>query len=100
MGGLLGAIFEFDWDDQKSAENIRKHKVSFDEAATIFDDALLMTEADWVHSYEEDRYVSIGFSSQNRTLVVVYTERVRTIRLISARVPTSREKQSYENDNS
>ena len=100
MGSLSGAVFDFEWDDEKSAANVRKHKVSFEEASTVFDDELMLTEADWMHSEEEDRYVSIGFSSQNRLLVVSYTERVRIIRIISAREPTSREKQSYENDNS
>lgn len=100
MGEIQGALFDFEWDDGKSGVNLRKHRVSFEEAAEIFDDALMVTEADWDHSGEEDRYVSIGLSSQNRLLVVIYTERVRTIRIISAREPTSREKQDYENDNS
>ena len=55
----------------------------------------MITEADWVHSGEEDRYVSLGLSNKNRLLVVIYTERVRTIRLISAREPTAREKHGY-----
>lgn len=100
MGSLSGAIFDFEWNNEKATANVRKHKVSFEEAATIFDDDLMITEADWMHSDEEDRYVSIGFSSQNRLVVASYTERIRTIRIISAREATSREKQSYENDNS
>ncbi len=100
MGSLSGAVFDFEWDDEKATTNVRKHRVSFEEATTVFDDDLMLTEADWMHSDEEDRYVSIGLSSQNRLPVVSYTERVRAIRLISAREPTSREKQSYENDNS
>lgn len=100
MGDLVGAVFDFEWDDEKAAANARKRRVGFEEASTVFDDDLMITQADWLHSDEEDRYVSIGFSSQNRLLVVSYTERVRTIRIISAREPTSREKQSYENDNS
>ena len=99
MGGLSGAIFEFEWNDEKAAGNIRKHHVNFEEAATIFDDEFMMTEADWIHSDEEDRYVSIGHSSQSRLLVVIYTERVRTIRIISAREPTSNERQDYELNN-
>ena len=100
MGTLSGAVFDFEWDDEKAAINLRKHRISFEEASSIFDDDLMITEADWMHSDEEDRYVSIGLSSQNTLLVVSYTEKVRTVRLISAREPTSREKQSYENDNS
>jgi len=98
LGEIQGGLFDFEWDDKKATTNIRNHGVSFVEATSIFDDGLMVTNADLVHSDEEDRYVSIGLSSSNRLLVVVYTERVRTIRLISAREPTSREKQDYEND--
>ena len=100
MGELSGFVFDFEWDDEKAAENLRKHRVDFEEAASVFDDELMVTEADWVHSEEEDRYVSLGLSNKNRLLVVIYTERVRTIRLISAREPTAREKYSYEHSNS
>lgn len=98
MGSLSGAVFDFEWDDEKAAINRRKHQVSFEEASGVFDDELMITESDESHSDEEDRYVSIGVSPQGRLLVVAYTERVRTIRMISAREPTSREKQSYETD--
>ena len=100
MGSLSGTVFDFEWDDDKAAINLRKHGVSFEQASSVFDDGLMVTEADWFHSDDEDRYVSIGFSSQGKMLVVSYTERVRVIRIISAREPTSKEKQSYENDNS
>lgn len=99
MGRLSGAVFDFEWDDEKAAINRRKHQVGFEEASGVFDDELMITEADESHSDEEDRYVSIGSSPQGRLLVVAYTERVRTIRIVSAREPTSREKQSYESDN-
>ena len=98
MGSLSGTVFDFEWDDEKAATNLRKHGVSFEEASTVFDDGLMVTEADWFHSNEEDRYVSIGLSLQGRVLLVSYTERVRAIRIISARGATAREKQSYEND--
>ena len=97
--GVSGLVFDYEWDDDKAAENLRKHRVDFEEAASIFDDDLMITEADWVHSEEEDRYVSLGLSSKNRLLVVIYTERVRTIRIISAREPTAKEKRSYEHSN-
>ena len=98
MGSFSSTIFDFEWNDEKAAINFRKHGVGFEEAVTIFDDSLMVTEADAFHSDEEDRYVSIGLSVQGRILVVVYTERIRIIRIISARQPTSREKYSYEND--
>ena len=98
MGEIQGDLFDFEWDDKKATANIRNHSVSFQEAASIFDDGFMVTDMDLVHSDEEDRYVSIGLSSSRRLLVVFYTERVRTIRIISAREPTPREKQDYEND--
>lgn len=98
MGEIQGELFDFEWDDNKATANIRNHSVGFVEAASIFDDGLMVTNADIVHSEDEDRYVSIGLSSSSRLLVVVYTERVRTIRIISSREPTSREKHNYEND--
>ncbi len=99
MGELSGLVFDFEWNDAKAAENVRKHRVDFEEASSVFDDELMITESDWAHS-EEDRYVSLGLSNKDRLLVVIYTERVRTIRLISAREPTSREKYGYEHSNS
>ena len=99
MGELSGLVFDFEWNDDKAAENLRKHRVDFEEAASIFNDELMITEADWVHSDEEDRYVSLGLSNTNKLLVVIYTERVRSIRIISAREPTAKEKRSYEHSN-
>ncbi len=92
-------IFDFEWDDAKAAQNVQKHGVTFAEASTIFDDAFMVTAADATHSDNEDRYISIGLSAQGQTLVVVYTERVRTIRIISARRSTPRERRHYENSN-
>ena len=66
MGGINGAVFEFEWDDEKAAGNVRKHRVDFEEASSVFDDELMLTEADWIHSDEEDRYVSVGLSSGGR----------------------------------
>ncbi len=46
MGGINGAVFEFEWDDEKAAGNVRKHRVDFEEASSVFDDDLMLTEAD------------------------------------------------------
>lgn len=89
-------MFDFEWDEEKAASNVAKHGVSFDEATTIFDDPFLLTDFDDIHSDGEDRYRALGMSSPNRLLVVIYTERVRTIRLISARRATSAERRNYE----
>jgi len=77
----MGATFE--WDEAKAILNEQKHGISFEEAATIFADPLALTIVDEAHSDEEDRFVDIGESSSGRLLVVVYTERGETIRIIS-----------------
>jgi len=74
----------FEWDDAKALLNEQKHSISFDEAVTVFADPLSLTIIDETHSDEEDRYVDIGESSSGRLLIVVYTEREETIRIIRA----------------
>ena len=88
----------FEWDSQKARSNLRRHGVSFAEAATVFGDPLSLTIADPLHSTEEDRFVIIGTTSapRPRVLVVVFTERGNTIRIISARDATPRERKTYE----
>ena len=88
----------FEWDAVKAQENLRKHGVSFEEASTVFGDPLSLTIEDPLHSEEEDRFVTIGESIRRRILVVVHTERGDTIRIISARRATSRERRVYEED--
>jgi hypothetical protein len=88
--------FRFEWNEDKSKQNLAKHGVSFDEASTIFGDPLSLTIYDDAHSTDEDRYIDIGRSTSDRILVVVYTERSEHIRIISARVATSRERRQYE----
>jgi len=89
-------VLQFEWDPSKAAENLETHGVSFDEASTAFRDTLSLTIYDPLHSAEEDRYVLIGNSHRNRLLVVVHTERVDCIRLISARKATKKERKQYE----
>jgi hypothetical protein len=86
----------FEWDPEKARSNLRKHGVSFEEAATCFGDRLSITIVDPEHSGVESRYVLVGLSLRNRLLVVVHTERGDTIRVISARKATRRERQAYE----
>jgi uncharacterized DUF497 family protein len=87
---------EFQWDPNKAEHNRRKHGIDFDEAVTIFSDPLELTIYDPDHSIVEDRFVSIGQSISGRLLVVGYTERESTIRLIFARRATSLERLDYE----
>ena len=89
----------FEWDENKALDNLRKHKVSFEEAKTVFNDPFLWTFPDLGHSDAEERCVSIGRSSKRRTLVVIHTEREGRIRLISSRKATSHERRAYERGN-
>jgi uncharacterized DUF497 family protein len=86
----------FDWNDKKATINLAKHSVSFDEAQTVFDDLYYVDFFDPDHSETEHRYIRMGFSNQQRLLIVYYTERNNVIRLISARKTTKKEKQFYE----
>ncbi|MBI5182317.1 MAG: BrnT family toxin [Nitrospirae bacterium] len=89
----------FEWDEEKARENLKKHKISFEEATTVFLDSFSMTISDPDHSAEEQRYIDIGISDKGRTLVVVYTERGSNIRIISCRKATSSERKLYEEGN-
>jgi uncharacterized DUF497 family protein len=88
---------EFEWDDVKAESNLKKHGVSFEEGATIFNDPEIATIFDPDHSKDEERYVSIGISIQGNLLVIVHTEREERIRLISCRKATKVERKAYEN---
>ena len=86
----------FEWNENKAKANLVKHGVSFDEAKTVFADPSYVDFYDPDHSDDEERYVIIGQSQQQRLLVVSYTERKQRTRLISAREATRREKEAYE----
>jgi uncharacterized protein len=86
----------FEWDARKAAENLRKHRVSFGEATTVFGDLLSSTVSDPDHSTEENRYITIGQSTRNRLLIVAYAERAERVRIISARTLTRSEREAYE----
>jgi hypothetical protein len=86
----------FEWDDAKAAANLRKHWVGFDEAAEVFDDPNIAEKEIAGQTYDEARFVVIGYSSR-RLLLVVFTERQGdVIRIISARLPTPSERRLYE----
>ena len=87
---------EFEWDPLKAGANLSKHRVSFSEAAGVLEDPLSTTFPDEIHSDQEVRFVTIGLSSRGRIVVVAHTERNDTIRIISARRATRRERQFYE----
>jgi hypothetical protein len=86
----------FEWDQTKAKSNLAKHGVSFEEAATVFADALSLTIPDPAHSQIEDRWIILGSSHHRKLLVVVHTERGDNIRIISARSASRRERKQYE----
>ena len=86
----------FDWDPIKAESNRRKHRVTFDEAATVFADFGSRTILDPLHSGSEDRFVTTGRSVRGRLLVVVHADETDTIRIISARPATKRERNDSE----
>lgn len=85
-----------EWDPRKAKSNVKKHGVSFEEAATALSDPLAATGADPDHSITEDRFVTFGISGMSRLLVVSHTEKRETIRIISARKATKGERELYE----
>ena len=88
----------FEWDEKKAKQNIKKHGISFEEAATVFGDPFSITIYDPLHSGDEDRFVILGISNKNRVLVVVHTDRDERIRIISARKATQKERKQYESN--
>jgi len=91
-------MLRFVWDREKAAANLRKHAVSFDDAATAFGDPLSIAITDPEHSVGEERWLLLGQSATGRLLVVAHTEHRDEIRIISARPATRRERQNYEED--
>lgn len=87
---------EFEWNQNKAELNLEKHDVSFQEAATVFNDPLSFTFPDPDHSIGESRYVIIGISRFGQLLVVAHTERGEKVRIISARKATRQERKFYE----
>ena len=86
----------FEWDGSKAASNLKRHRVSFDEAVTVFYDPLAATFEDPDHSQDESRLVTVGYSARGRLLVVCHVERGGGVRLISARRATPRERKRHE----
>jgi uncharacterized protein len=85
-----------EWDPRKARSNLRKHKVSFEEASTVLSDPMAGTGVDPDHSVTEDRFVTFGVSERGRLLVVAHTDEEETIRIISARTASKGERELYE----
>jgi len=86
----------FEWNARKAAANLRKHGVSFDEAASVFLDSLSATGDDPDHSLEERRFVTFGISSSGRLLVVGHVHHDDVIRIITACLAARAERRLYE----
>jgi uncharacterized protein len=86
----------FEWNKNKANHNLLKHGLSFEEASTAFQDNMALTINDPLHSEDEDRFILIGYSKNNRLLVVVHTDRNNRTRIISARLATKKERIKYE----
>lgn len=87
---------EFEWNPDKAESNYEKHNISFEEAATVFNDLLSVTFPDPDHSVGESRYVIIGMSRFGQILVVSHTDRGEKVRIISVRQATRKERRFYE----
>ncbi|MDX6403152.1 MAG: uncharacterized protein QOH70_607 [Blastocatellia bacterium] len=88
----------FEWDPRKAASNLRKHGVSFEEAASVFNDVLATVYEDPDHSVREKRFLTVGTSGQGRLLHISFADRGERIRIINARKVTRREREFYEKE--
>lgn len=86
----------FEWNAAKARTNLRKHGVSFEEAATVFLDPMALTFADPDHSVEEEREITVGLSVRQRAVLVIHCQRGERTRVISARKATRKERIQYE----
>jgi len=87
---------KFEWDPQKADSNLKRHGVSFQEAASVLGDDLSITYPDPDHSVREHRFITVGMSRSGSVLMVAHTDRGDNVRIISARKTTRRERRYYE----
>ena len=95
--------FHFEWDPAKAAENRRKHGISFEQAATVFHDPLMISIPDEEHSETEERWITLGRAENSKLLLVVHTyleisANAANVRIISARSATKHEQRQYETE--
>jgi hypothetical protein len=89
-------MVQFEWHTEKAQENLIKHGISFDDAATVFGDPLAVTIDDPDHSQEEQRLLTTGLSQRQRLIIVAHTDRDGRVRIISVRDVTPAERKQYE----
>jgi hypothetical protein len=95
-----GHRYDFEWDPAKAKQNLRKHRVSFERAATVFLDPYALSIFDPEHSAGEDRWITLGMDRQGVTLVVSHTfrevdEQTASVRIITSRKATKAEQKQY-----
>jgi uncharacterized protein len=90
---------KFEWNPHKAESNAKKHRITFEEASTVFNDSLSVTFPDPDHSVGERRYVIIGVSRFGQLLIVAHTDRGEKVRIISARKANRQERRFYERGN-
>jgi uncharacterized DUF497 family protein len=95
---MLKDSLKFEWDPKKATANLRKHAVSFEEAASVFNDLLATVYEDPDHSVREKRYLTIGTSSGGRLLHIAFADRGERIRIVTARKVTRTERKLYEEE--
>jgi uncharacterized DUF497 family protein len=95
---MKNRLLTFEWDAEKAVGNLRKHRVSFEEAASVFNDLHATAYVDPDHSTSEKRCLTFGTSAQGRLLIVGYADRGERIRIITARKVTRRERELYEEE--
>jgi uncharacterized DUF497 family protein len=89
---------KFEWDPGEDESNGKKHGLSFREASTVFDDPLARTVPDPRHSEDEFRFVTVGYTSAGRLVVVAHTDREERTRIITAREAKPSERRNYESE--
>ena len=91
-------MIRFAWDPPKAAANLKKHRISFEDAQSVFYDEFAVQFFDEMHSSEEERFLMLGMSSAANLLIVCHCEREggAVIRIISARKATRRESAFYQ----
>lgn len=94
--------YQFEWDARKAVSNLRKHKISFEQAATVFKDKLAMTVYDKAHSLTEERWFTLGIDNLGNLLAISHTfqditDTISRIRIITARLATRQAQNYYEN---
>ena len=88
-------MLTFEWDESKNTANVLKHGISFEQASEVFLDPLSLTIRDPEHSHDVERFVTIGTTTAGNIVVAIHTDRAGTVRIISARFATTREKRDY-----